>query len=258
MSDCGIVPGAWCLVPGAWCLVPGAWCLVPGAWCLVPGAWCLVCCGLRAGAWCVVALGPVPVARGVAGTCLRGWLTLARVGGVMFCVCVCAPGWFCLAAVQDASSRTGTTAGVAPFTDLATYPMGIFIQDYEFSAGSGHLDQYNGRFCATPDYPGGTYAYFLTTDAETGEPAFPYIVGTQYYGSTTGAASPPGTMPPGCGNNDCSSSGTVSGSFAVDSASPSAPASASATPSAGASVVETTLTELQWTPSTDEEYDFTS
>ncbi len=34
---------------------------------VVPGAWCLVCCGLRAGAWCAVAVG--------VGACgaRRGW-----------------------------------------------------------------------------------------------------------------------------------------------------------------------------------------
>ena len=39
---------------------------------------------------------------------------------------------------------------------------GAFIQDYEFSAGTGDLDECNGRFCVTPDFPQGTYAYFLT------------------------------------------------------------------------------------------------
>ncbi len=41
---------------------------------------------------------------------------------------------------------------------------GTFIQDYEYVAGAGDLDECNGRFCKTPEYPDGTYAYFLTTD----------------------------------------------------------------------------------------------
>lgn len=41
---------------------------------------------------------------------------------------------------------------------------GAFVQDYEFVAGSGDLDECNGRFCVTPDFPEGTYAYFLTRD----------------------------------------------------------------------------------------------
>jgi len=41
---------------------------------------------------------------------------------------------------------------------------GAFVQDYEYVAGSGDLDECNGRFCVTPEFPGGTYAYFLTDD----------------------------------------------------------------------------------------------
>lgn len=41
---------------------------------------------------------------------------------------------------------------------------GAFIADYEYVPGSGDLDQCNGANVATPDFPNGTYAYFLTTD----------------------------------------------------------------------------------------------
>lgn len=40
---------------------------------------------------------------------------------------------------------------------------GTFIRDYEFVAGLGDLDECNGRRCRTPEFPEGTYAYFLTT-----------------------------------------------------------------------------------------------
>lgn len=39
---------------------------------------------------------------------------------------------------------------------------GTFLQDYEYVPGAGDLDMCNGRFCITPDFPKGTYAYFLT------------------------------------------------------------------------------------------------
>ena len=39
---------------------------------------------------------------------------------------------------------------------------GAFVADYEYDEGSGDLDECNGRFCVTPEYPEGTYAYFLT------------------------------------------------------------------------------------------------
>jgi len=41
---------------------------------------------------------------------------------------------------------------------------GTFVQDYEFVEGAGTLDECNGRMCVTPEFPRGTYAYFLTSD----------------------------------------------------------------------------------------------
>jgi hypothetical protein len=52
---------------------------------------------------------------------------------------------------------------------------------------SGDLDQYNGRLTVTPQYPIGTYAYFLTIDS-TGAPAFPYVLGLQYCGTVSGSS----------------------------------------------------------------------
>lgn len=45
---------------------------------------------------------------------------------------------------------------------------GTFVADYEYVAGLGSLDEHNGRFGVTPEYPGGTYYYVLTD-------AFPFI-----------------------------------------------------------------------------------
>lgn len=45
---------------------------------------------------------------------------------------------------------------------------GTFVQDYEFIASSGDLDQCNGREGVTPEYLDGTYYYVLTD-------AFPFI-----------------------------------------------------------------------------------
>ena len=44
---------------------------------------------------------------------------------------------------------------------------GTFVNDYEFVDGLGQLDECNGRFCVTPDFPNGTYVYFLTHDWPT-------------------------------------------------------------------------------------------
>lgn len=65
------------------------------------------------------------------------------------------------------------TSGVI---DTLAYPMGIFVQDHYFS-GLGDLDVYNGRYCVTPEYPQGTYAYFCTVDPVSGKPAYPYVIG---------------------------------------------------------------------------------
>lgn len=49
------------------------------------------------------------------------------------------------------------------------------------SATPADLDTNNGRYCVTPDYPGGTYAYFMTVDDFNGA-IYPYIIGNTYYG----------------------------------------------------------------------------
>lgn len=45
---------------------------------------------------------------------------------------------------------------------------GTFTADYEFVTGSGDLDECNGRFGVTPEFPEGTYHYFITE-------SFPYL-----------------------------------------------------------------------------------
>ncbi len=74
----------------------------------------------------------------------------------------------------------------------ATYPLGCFIEDYTYVAGSGDLDNHNGRFCVTPEYPSGIYAYFVTIDASL-NPAYPFTPGPTYYGTVqTGNTGPSG------------------------------------------------------------------
>ena len=63
---------------------------------------------------------------------------------------------------------------------LTQYPLGTFVNDYTYTHKSGTLDQNNGRFCITPDFPKGTYAYFLTIDSNQ-VPQYPYILGENFY-----------------------------------------------------------------------------
>ena len=50
----------------------------------------------------------------------------------------------------------------------SVYPLGTFQQDYTYVAGSGDLDECNGRTGVTPEFPSGIYHYVIT---ET----YPYI-----------------------------------------------------------------------------------
>jgi hypothetical protein len=91
------------------------------------------------------------------------------------------------------TTRTGTPT---PPPVNATYPLGCLCEDYTWTTGAGDLDIYNGRFCVTPEYPSGTYAYFITIDA-SGNPAYPFILGNEFYGTplTTGQGN--ATIPTG-------------------------------------------------------------
>jgi len=73
----------------------------------------------------------------------------------------------------------------------STYPLGCFYEDYELASTGVDLDKHNGRFAVTPEYPAGTYAYYLTVDA-AGNPEYPYLIGPTYYGVVTAGNSGPG------------------------------------------------------------------
>lgn len=81
----------------------------------------------------------------------------------------------------------GNTVTPGPAVSTS-YPLGYFREDYEYIAPSAGqtdvLDEHNGRFCVTPEYPGGTYAYFCTVDANWNS-AYPYVVGPTFYGTRT-------------------------------------------------------------------------
>lgn len=74
----------------------------------------------------------------------------------------------------------------------ANYPLGRYVEDNDFLGDLGKtqgvdfdLDEYNGRFCVTPEFPNGTYAYFVTITTN-GAPAFPYNLGRSFYGNPAG------------------------------------------------------------------------
>jgi hypothetical protein len=83
---------------------------------------------------------------------------------------------------------TGSRAG-GPL--ISQYPAGFFIEDYTYLEERGDLDEHNGRFAVTPEYPNGVYAYYTTVQSSvtnslgdpfdgTRKPAFPYVIGDTY------------------------------------------------------------------------------
>lgn len=80
----------------------------------------------------------------------------------------------------------GTDVADGPAVN-STYFLGYFREDYQWISHPGeedYLDIHNGRFCVTPEYPSGTYAYFCTVD-DNWNSAYPYAVGPTFYGNVT-------------------------------------------------------------------------
>src|SRR5208337_5438336 len=98
------------------------------------------------------------------------------------------PQW----AVRLFNVASNIVAGPAVST---SYPLGRYMEDNDFFGDHGiapgtntyDLDEYNGRWCVTPEFPQGTYAYFVAI-ASDGTPVFPYNIGRGYYGSATGGS----------------------------------------------------------------------
>jgi hypothetical protein len=75
---------------------------------------------------------------------------------------------------------------------VSAFPAGFFIQDYSHFEVSDEnvLDKNNGRFCVTPEYPNGTYAYFAAISNSAADssglfagyksPVFPYLIGDNF------------------------------------------------------------------------------
>ena len=74
---------------------------------------------------------------------------------------------------------------------VSAFPPEFFVEDFTFKTSNDDsvLDENNGRFCVTPEYPNGTYAYFATFDSTSSsdgvfknfkKPVFPYLIGNKY------------------------------------------------------------------------------
>jgi hypothetical protein len=76
----------------------------------------------------------------------------------------------------------------------SSFPLGRYMEDNDYLGDHGivqgtntfDLDEYNGRWCVTPEFTNGTYAYFVSISSN-GTPVFPYNIGRGYYGNPTGS-----------------------------------------------------------------------
>jgi hypothetical protein len=76
----------------------------------------------------------------------------------------------------------------------SSYPLGRYLEDNDFlgdrpgytNGVQFDLDEFNGRWCVTPEFPNGTYAYF-TCISSNGTELFPDNIGRQFYGTVTTA-----------------------------------------------------------------------
>jgi len=82
--------------------------------------------------------------------------------------------------------NTATTRTNGPDIDAAYYN-GYFREDnlYLSHTEEYYLDEHNGRFAVTPEYPSGIYAYYTSVD-ENHNSAYPYAIGPTFYGNVTG------------------------------------------------------------------------
>jgi hypothetical protein len=81
---------------------------------------------------------------------------------------VITPSWK-LKSVADSGRPTNITQlaggpGQGNSNPNRPIPMGAFTQDFEYVEGSGDLDQCNGRFGVTPEFPEGIYYYMVTDE----------------------------------------------------------------------------------------------
>ena len=87
--------------------------------------------------------------------------------------------------INSSIKRLVPSFEITPVTNRPSstiFPLGYFVDDYKYTA-LGDLDQYNGRFGKTKDFPNGVYAYFATTELNDDQQTigrFPYFVGLKY------------------------------------------------------------------------------
>ena len=109
------------------------------------------------------------------------------------------PKW--VVTLNGAANTNAASAGPGV---SAEYPLGNYLEDYAFKADltgfdfyegvaingafdaatDYDLNEYNVRYCVTPEFPNGTWAYFTCIEPE-GTPVYPYNLGNNYFGDSS-------------------------------------------------------------------------
>ena len=84
---------------------------------------------------------------------------------------------------SNSQIRNLATSYILSTSDVVDRPSGFvngfFVDDYKFD-NSGDLDKHNGRYCKTPEFPNGVYAYFVGINTNTQTSVFPHFIGNSY------------------------------------------------------------------------------
>ena len=76
------------------------------------------------------------------------------------------------------SGYTKSASNIEDRPDTSIFEVGDFIEDFKFE-NSGDLDEHNGRFEITKEFPNGTYVYHATV-TDLNVPAFPFFIGNTF------------------------------------------------------------------------------
>jgi len=100
------------------------------------------------------------------------------------------PAWITRNEATRNNPLSATQEG--PAVDV-TYTLGHYLEDYAYKGDLGltqgvhfDLNEYNVRWCVTPEFPAGTWAYFSCIAAD-GTPVFPYNISRYHFGTVQGA-----------------------------------------------------------------------
>jgi len=115
----------------------------------------------------------------------NGSSNLAATGRINF------PRWVVSEGFRNSTAITAQFYGPAV---SSTFVLGHYMEDYAYKGHLGltqgidfDLNEQNVRYCVTPEFPGGTWAYF-TSVKEDGTPIYPYNLAYNYFGDAARAS----------------------------------------------------------------------